>query len=204
MFSANGLQGVYSPKKVQWLEVTCVLSFLVFGVINIVDQSGTSIPPLILLLAALLVVALHSLRVAGWFHWRILTKPLIWVLHAGYYFIIVGVLLIGLSAYYPQARVAGLHAMLAGGLGLITLGMMARVSLGHTGRDIHQPNKLLSAVFSLVMLAAMFRVFLPLVAGQYYLLAIQLSSLFWGLGFVLFLVLYVPLLVARRIDGAAG
>ncbi|MBL4671783.1 MAG: NnrS family protein [Arenicella sp.] len=204
MFSANGLQGIYSPKKYQWLEIACVLSFLMFAIANIIDQSGQKLAPFILLLLALLVVTLHSLRVAYWFHWRIWTKPLIWVLHAGYYFLIVGVLLIGLSAYYPEARVSGLHAMLAGGLGLITLGMMARVSIGHTGRDIQQPNKLIVLVFILVAVATLIRAFLPLVDPELYLLAIKLSGVLWSVGFLLFIALYLPALVTRRVDGAAG
>ncbi len=204
MFSTNGLGGIYSAKKYQWLEIACVLSFLIFGVANIIDQSGQKLAPFILLFLAVLVVTLHSRRVAGWFHWRIWTKPLIWVLHAGYYFLIVGVLLTGLSAYYPEARVPGLHAMLAGGLGLITLGMMARVTLGHTGRDIHQPNKSISLVFILVAVAALTRVFLPLVGPKLYLLSLKLSGVFWSLGFLLFIALYIRALVTRRVDGAEG
>lgn len=204
MFSANGLGGIYSPKKYKWLEVACVLSFLMFAIANIIDQSGQKLAPSILLLFAMLVVALHSLRVAGWFHWRIWTKSLVWVLHAGYYFLITGALLIGISAYYPEARVPGLHAMLAGGLGLITIGMMARVSLGHTGRDIQHPNKLISLVFILVAIAALVRVFLPLVSPKLYLLSLKISGALWGIGFLLFLVLFFRALVTRRVDGAGG
>ncbi|MFT6098274.1 MAG: hypothetical protein ACJAYF_000810 [Arenicella sp.] len=204
MFSTNGLGGIYSAKKYQWLEIACVLSFLIFGVANIIDQSGQKLAPFILLSLALLVVALHSLRVAGWFHWRIWTKPLIWVLHAGYYFLIVGVLLTGISAYYPEARVPGLHAMLAGGLGLITLGMMARVTIGHTGRDTQQPNRLISLVFIFIVVAALIRVFLPLVDSSLYLSSLKLSGVLWSLGFLLFLALYLQALVTRRPDGAEG
>ncbi|MFQ3246533.1 MAG: hypothetical protein ACI9SP_003186 [Arenicella sp.] len=204
MFSTNGLGGIYSAKKYQWLEIACVLSFLIFGVANIIDQSGQKLAPFILLSLALLVVAMHSLRVAGWFHWRIWTKPLIWVLHAGYYFLIVGVLLTGISAYYPEARVPGLHAMLAGGLGLITLGMMARVTIGHTGRDTQQPNRLISLVFIFIVVAALIRVFLPLVDSSLYLSSLKLSGVLWSLGFLLFLALYLQALVTRRPDGAEG
>jgi uncharacterized protein involved in response to NO len=204
MFSTNGLGGIYSAKKYQWLEIACVLSFLIFGVANIIDQSGQKLAPFILLSLALLVVALHSLRVAGWFHWRIWTKPLIWVLHAGYYFLIVGVLLTGISAYYPEARVPGLHALLAGGLGLITLGMMTRVTIGHTGRDTQQPNRLISLVFIFIVVAALIRVFLPLVDSSLYLSSLKLSGVLWSLGFLLFLALYLQALVTRRPDGAEG
>jgi uncharacterized protein involved in response to NO len=204
MFSANGLGGIYSPKKYQWLEIACALSFVMFAIANIIDQSGQNLASPILLFFALLVVVLHSLRVVGWFHWRIWTKPLIWVLHAGYYFLIVGVLLIGLSAYYPETHVPGLHAMLAGGLGLITLGMMARVSIGHTGRDTQQPNRLISFVFILIVVAALSRVFLPLVDPKLYLLSLRLSGVLWSLGFSLFLALYLRALVTRRADGAEG
>jgi len=204
MFSASGLGGIYAPKKHQWLEFVCVFGFLVFAAINIIDSIGIQVPSVVLLSVSLLVAMLHTLRVLGWFHWRIFTTPLVWVLHAGYYFLIVGILLLGLSAYYAETRVPGLHAMLAGGLGLITVGMMARVSLGHTGRDIHQPHKLVSTVFILIVIATLVRVLLPLMGSQYYLAAITLSTVFWGMGFLLFFFLYVSVLFARRVDGAPG
>lgn len=204
MFSDNGLNGIYSPTRIQSLEIASVLSFIAFAVLSIIHQASNAVSPTALLTLSALTAVLHSVRVTCWFHWRIFTKPLIWVLHVGYYFLIAGILLIGASAYYPQTQVLGLHAMLSGGLGLITVGMMARVSLGHTGRDIHKPPKLLSMVFFLIALAALTRVLLPLINPQYYLAAIKVSTVFWGSGFVLFLILYTPVLFLKRIDGAPG
>ncbi len=54
------------------------------------------------------------------------------------------------------------HIFTIGGIGLMTLAMMARVSLGHTGRDIKNPPKVVSWIFSLMVAAAIFRVFLPM------------------------------------------
>ena len=153
---------------------------------------------------ALLAATLHSLRVGAWFNLKIFSVPLVWVLHVGYYFLIVGIVLMGTSVYFPETRSAGLHAMLAGGLGLITIGMMARVSLGHTGRNIHQPPKLISAIFILIVLAIFIRVFIPLIDNQAYLMAIKASAFLWASGFIMFIVLYISILVSPRVDGASG
>jgi uncharacterized protein involved in response to NO len=204
MFSAGGLKGIYSPQKYQWLEIASLLSFVGFAVLNVVPDLNVQVAPIVLLLGGLITAGLHALRVAAWFHWRIFSVPLVWVLHLGYYFLIAGIVLIGLSGYYPETKSSGLHAMLAGGLGLITVGMMARVSLGHTGRNIHKPHKLISVVFILIAVAAFVRVFMPLISNQYYLAAIKSSSVLWGSGFGLFIVLYASVLLLPRVDGELG
>jgi len=204
MFSANGLNGIYSPKKWLWLEIASVISFASFAVLDITFRYGATVSNHLVFAAALAVAIIHSARVAAWFHWRIATKPLIWVLHVGYYFLIIGVVLVGLSAYYSQMRVPGLHAILVGGVGLITVGMMARVSLGHTARDLNNPTKLITAVFVLILLAAVVRVFLPLASPDFYLTAIRLAGYLWGAAFLLFVSYFSIVLLSPRIDGVRG
>lgn len=204
MFSAGGLQGAYSPKKYQWLEALSVLSFVGFAGLNIASEFNLTITPAVLLSVSIVTAVLHILRVAAWFHWRIFSVPLVWVLHVGYYFLIAGIVLIGLSGYFPETRSSGLHSILAGGLGLITLGMMARVSLGHTGRNIHEPHKSISIVFILITLAVLIRAFIPLINSQLYLIAIKTSAFLWCSSFIVFLALYTPLLISARVDGEPG
>ena len=204
MFSANGLNGIYSPKKYSWLEVASVLSFALFAVVDIGYWKNQMFSSESVLFLSLLTAALHTVRIMGWFNWRIFTKPLIWVLHVGYYFLIIGIVLIGISAYHPEIRGLGLHAMLVGGLGLITVGMMTRVTLGHTGRSIDQPPKSISIMFILIILSALARVVWPLIDNSYYLAAIQTAAIFWGLGLLLFLAIMLPMLLSARVDGAEG
>ena len=86
----------------------------------------------------------------------------------------------------------------------MTLGMMARVSLGHTGRSILQPPAHLSAVFAVLYVGAVMRVFLPLIDPGHYSLWIALSQVCWIVSFSIFLYVYTPILVRPRIDGRYG
>ncbi len=143
------------------------------------------------------------LRVAGWFHPGITRVPILAVLHLGFLLLGVGLLLEGLSVF--QVFPAGLarHATTIGGLGLITLGMMSRVALGHTGR-VMRSSGAVNAAFVLLVLAALFRVVAPYLLPAQYPLWINLAGGIWITGFVLFIVVYVPILFRRRIDDQAG
>jgi len=96
------------------------------------------------------------------------------------------------------------HAFALGGIGLMTLGMMARVSLGHTGRNILAPPSAVIWMFLLLSGAALLRVFVPLLAPAYYGLWVGLSQLSWILAFALFSLIYIPMLVTPRVDGQPG
>ena len=86
-----------------------------------------------------LVMIFHALRLIGWHDSRIWETPLLWAHYLGYDFLVVGY---GLTA---QAKFGGIlpflatHVFTTGGIGMVTLGMMARVSLGHSGRPLQPP-----------------------------------------------------------------
>jgi uncharacterized protein involved in response to NO len=96
-----------------------------------------------------------------------------------------------------------IHALAYGGIGLMTLGMMARVSWGHSGRDVFNPPRLIKVVFILLFAGALVRVFLPLVMGHYTMLVL-VAQILWISAFGLFLWLYIPVFVKPRIDGRFG
>ncbi len=83
---------------------------------------------------------------------------------------------------------------------MVTLGMMSRVSLGHTGRDIKHTNVLLLA-FLLIAVTPVIRVVLPLLLPGVYTQAILISGITWVAAFALFSLMYTPMLVKARIDG---
>jgi len=96
-----------------------------------------------------------------------------------------------------------LHAFTLGGIGALTLGMMARVSLGHTGRALKASNAIAIA-FLLINAAALFRVLLPIAMPGWYENLIYVSTLFWLAAFSLFVFVYTPILTRARIDGQEG
>ncbi len=198
-FTGRGVKVPFEPRKQQWLEIASVLGFVLFALLDIANIS-----PMLLMVVAWIVTLLHSWRLAGWYNSQIWQVPLLWILHLGYFLLILGVLLRGFSAFWPQMSFPALHAMTVGGLGLVTLGMMARVSLGHTGRNIHQPPKSVGWMFALIALACLIRVLVPLAASQYYLQAIMLSAVLWSLAFLWFVIIYFPYWIKPRIDGLPG
>lgn len=117
--------------------------------------------------------------------------------------IIVGLLLTGLASWNLIAPSLAKHALTIGGIGVLTLGMMARVALGHTGRPL-QPAKAVEVAFGLLNLGALVRVFGPLVAPGIYTFWVHLSGGIWMICFLIFSIYYLPILVKPRIDGKPG
>ena len=149
-----------------------------------------------LLLASALA---HVWRVARWQGWRTFADPLVVVLHLAYLWMPVGLGLLGLHlAFDLVSRSAAIHALGAGAMGLLILAVMSRASLGHTGRTLRAGPALASA-YALVFVGALVRVFasVGLFAGLW---PIHLSAALWAGGFLLFALLYFPILTQPRID----
>ena len=81
--------------------------------------------------------------------------------------------------------------------------MMARVSLGHTGRML-EPSPLMTWAFVAINLAALVRVVVPLLFPAAYSHGMTLSGLLWMAAFGLFAVIYTPILLRPRVDGKPG
>ncbi len=157
---------------------------------------------IISLLAGILLVA-HIMRVSPWFSNPVLTIPILWVLYAGYFWLLVGFalkLMVGLDLV---ANNLAIHAWTVGAIGITTYGMMARVSLGHTGREM-LPSKLAVIGFYLLFIAAVIRVIFPVFSMTHYVLWVEISALFWSIAFLLFAIVYIPVLTQPRVDGRAG
>ncbi|MGD9390644.1 MAG: NnrS family protein [Thioalkalispiraceae bacterium] len=145
----------------------------------------------------------HLARLAGWYHRQIWQAPLLWVLYVGYAWLCLGFILTGLELNKVIAETLAIHAFTTGAIGVITIGMMARVTTGHTGREM-KIHPVMSLGFVLINLAVVVRVFLPMLLAEHYLLWIQLSGILWVLGFLLFVLVYLPMLLRPRVDGLPG
>ena len=87
---------------------------------------------------------------------------------------------------------------------MMTLAMMMRVSLGHTGRSVHQPPAVIRYPLALLALAVLLRIILPLMAPSDYLLSVVLAGTSWIGAFAWFAAIYLPILSRPRLDGAPG
>jgi uncharacterized protein involved in response to NO len=161
------------------------------------------VSPVTAVLAAV-AAAVHAIRLAGWYTKQYWSVPLLWVLHLGYGWIALGFALLAVSAAGVSAAAgSALHAFTAGGIGVLTLGMMARVSLGHTGRML-EPAPLMTWAFVTVNLAALVRVALPLLVPDSYATGMAAAGLLWMAAFGLFAAHYTPILLRPRVDGKPG
>ncbi|HEX7970448.1 MAG TPA: NnrS family protein [Stellaceae bacterium] len=151
-------------------------------------------------LAAGLALGVRLLRWRGGATWR---EPLVWVLHLGYGWLALGFLLLALdgwAALLPQTT--ALHALTVGAIGTMTLAVMTRASLGHTGRPLAAGSGT-TAIYVLVTLAAVLRLLAPL-GGTQYLLVLALAGAAWSGAFGLFVLLYLRPLALPRVKGSGA
>jgi uncharacterized protein involved in response to NO len=155
------------------------------------------ITPMHWLSGVLLVVAggLQSVRLARWAGDRTVTDRLVLILHIGYAFVPLGFLMIGLAVFIAEVpATAGIHAWTAGAIGLMTVAVMTRATLGHTGQAL-QAGYATQAAYALLLAAALVRIVAAFM-GSVDLL--EFAGLAWTAAFILFVLLYGPLLAMRK------
>ncbi|MGE8175792.1 NnrS family protein [Pseudomonas fluorescens] len=148
-------------------------------------------------LAALFVLisGLHLIRLWRWYDNGIWRVPLLWSLYLAYAWLLIAALAMALwqLGMMPQQSLAT-HSLAVGGVGGLVLAMIARVSLGHTGRLL-QPPKAVVLGFGLVLLAGVCRVFIVPFSAH----GLAISALFWCAAFALFLLRYTRILLGPRV-----
>jgi len=195
-FTEKGLSSGFVARSWRGVELAAPISVLLLGVFEVVWPE-----PLAVGLAAAAAAIANGWRLYGWYTRGVWRVPLLWVLHVGYAFLALGFALRALAAagYFPP--LLALHALTIGGIGGISLGMMARVTLGHTGRALVPPRPM-SWAFAAVYGATLARVFLPFAVSYH--IAVGIAAVLWVLGFGIFVVIYAPMLMRVRVDGRPG
>lgn len=161
-------------------------------------------PAVLVVPAALAAAALHAVRLAGWRPFATVRRPILWILHASYAWIPIGLVLVAAAALTPRVPgVYALHAFGVGAIGGMILGMITRTALGHTERPL-QAGPAETWAYVLVQLAAVTRVVLGLALPAAHLQTLALSALFWSAAFALYAVAYAPILTRARADGQPG
>jgi len=199
-FTANGTQ---KPRAIDrpWLEIVVIASTIMvagvqgLGLSNHLSASSNS---------ALLIIAavFQGWRFCRWRFWTTGRVPLLWSLHAAYAFIPLGMVLIAASNWLDDLTLStARHSILVGAIGAMILSMMARVSLGHTGRALN-PHKIMSLAFLLIIVAGLLRSLGVWLASEIDLLS--LAAIGWILAYLIFALAYWPVLSRARIDGKAG
>jgi len=146
--------------------------------------------------AGLAIAGLLNLaRLARWRGWATIGEGLVTILHVGYLWLAIGLILLGVSMLQDtMTTAAALHMLTLGAMGTMTLAVMTRAILGHTGRDLHAgPGTM--AIFAFVTVAMALRIayaFAPTVD------LIWASAGFWTTAFSLFVWIYAPLTYRPR------
>lgn len=198
MFTRNAT-GVREIGSIAALDALSVVAMVAVTLLDAIGPEGRS-ADLVAGAAGALVLA----RTARWGTRHTLRAPLLWVLHLGHLWIPVGLGLRALSAFLPSVPpAAATHALTTGAIGTLTLGMMARVSLGHSGRPLESSRRMTFA-FACVTFAAILRVATPILLPALYRPSLVAVATLWTLAFGLFVAEYAPVLTAPRIDGRPG
>lgn len=198
-FIEKGVDDAVKLTNRKWLDISSMVLFVglwIFDVLYIDTQTAG-------VLAGILFV-LHSIRLFDWHTKSLWRSPMLWILYLAYSFLTLGFALKVASAWFDVPPFLSVHAFVVGGIGTLTLGMMSRVALGHTGRNIKQPPRGLHIAFILLLSSAVSRVLLPLLLPAQYTLWIGISQVLWIGGFGLFVILFAPILLKARIDGQPG
>lgn len=196
-FIARGLDLDTQPKNSNFIDSLATIVFFVFMCTEVFWPSTYSKA-----LAGLLF-SLHAVRAFWWYNKNIWTTPLLWSIHSAYCFMIIGFGIKCLSIFVPVFPNIDTHAF-AFGLGLMTLALMSRVTLGHTGRSIKQPPKAINFAFILLVASFVFRVIMPIIMIEHYYYWVLSAQILWIIAFALFLWLYAPMLFKKRIDDLFG
>lgn len=196
MFTRN-TTGVATIRSLPALDWTAIV-----GTATVAALQWRPDSPLLPVAAGIAAIAVAG-RAWHWGARHTLREPLLWVLHVGHAWIAVGLALQALAPVVPIAPSLALHAITVGAIGMLTLGMMARVSLGHTGRPL-RIRPAVGVAFAALLLVALVRVLGPLLAPALTVQWLWVSGLLWAAAFGAYTVVYTPILLAPRPDGRPG
>jgi uncharacterized protein involved in response to NO len=198
MFTRNATQ-VASIRAIPALDAVAAAAMIALTLLD-AALPGARVTPVVAAVAAVAVAA----RSATWGARHTRTIPLLWILHLGHAWIPVGLALRAVAAWTPAVPVVlATHALTIGAIGGLTLGMMSRVALGHSGRPL-TASRLAHASFVLVSLAALARTAIPLAHPAWYRASLFVAGALWTAAFAIFTVVYLPILATPRADGKPG
>ncbi|MGH8225608.1 MAG: NnrS family protein [Gammaproteobacteria bacterium] len=183
-----------------WRDRVAMATLVALGVLALIPATPR---PLFAAIAALGALA-HALRMLGWGGEKTLGRPILWVLQAAYFCLPAGLALWAAQGFgAPIPFWVPLHVLAVGALGLMTLGMMTRVSLGHTGRLI-VADKMTTLAYVLLIAAVVVRAGGPFLGAVSWQTIMLVAVGLWTAAFAIFVFAYTRILVSPRADGKPG
>jgi uncharacterized protein involved in response to NO len=198
LFTKNAL-GKESIRSNPAVNTAAIISVLLVALVEVFSPYGY-----LMAVVAGTSAVLVFVRSLHWGTSSTLGKPILWVLHLGHAWIWFGLALKGAcAAGLPVPPSVATHALTAGAIGTLTIGMMARVTLGHTGRVI-TAKPLMTLAFASVTGAAVLRVFGPWFRADLTQTALVTSAGLWSAAFTLSVLCNTGFLLTPRADGKPG
>lgn len=175
----------------QFSKPFTMIAFL-FPVLMIIVMA-LNLPKIIVLVLGIIVTITNCYQLYRWWNKAILQAPLLWILHIGFFFTTIGTLVLA-YAYSIDLKYLSLstHLIATGGIGSLTIGMMARTALGHTGRAMVLP-RFMKTAFLLILASVVVRVIATLINHNIPLLIT--SALLFSGAFIIYLYCYLPILL---------
>jgi uncharacterized protein involved in response to NO len=189
-----GLKLLAKP-GIEWLTLGSTALGLALWVLALPSVAG--------LVVLALASVLHLKRLLGWHSALTLSRPILWILHAAYAWIPLGLALLALAQIGLIPASTGVHALAVGATGGLIIGMITRTARGHTGRPLTVSRAEVLA-YALVMSAAVLRVLLPLALPALYVIALVGAAAAWSVAFLIYLWVFTPWLMRTRLDGKDG
>ncbi len=141
--------------------------------------------------------AANFIRLGRWSGWRAISEPLVWILHLGYFFVPLGFLAVSLASLdlIGGTKIGAQHIWMAGAIGIVTLAVMTRAGLGHSGLPL-KATRPLTVVYLLVVASVALRFVAAL--GEVPIWIFHASAFSWIAGFSGFCFIYWPVMTKPR------
>jgi uncharacterized protein involved in response to NO len=201
-FTANALRRRGESVEVAtrgWLEKGVIGSMVAIAVVDVFAPNAAASG-----MIAAAAAAAHAARLFGWRSFRARSESILWVLHVAYAWLPIGLALKALWLLGDVGWAAKWqHALTAGVFATMILAVMTRASLGHTGRPL-VVSRAITIAYLLLTAGVAVRVFASALMPERYVLAMSIAGLAWMLSFLLFIIVYAPILSGPRADGRPG
>jgi len=181
------------PTSRKPLEIFSILSMVAVLIVEALGFDGW-LAGTVAIVAALA----HAVRLAGWRGLQTLGKPILWVLHLGYAWLVAGLAFKAAAHFALMSEATAIHALTIGAVGTITMAVMTRASLGHTGRTLRVSNPITLA-YLLISASAVVRIVVPALLPAYYNEGVVIAGVLWVLAYVIVSVVFWPILTLPRI-----
>jgi uncharacterized protein involved in response to NO len=183
---------------VQQVTFKAALPMSLISIISLIVCIVTEAPSFITGLFSLVAGLVALIRLWGWKGWVSLGDPLMIILHIGVLWIVAGFMLMAYASFIDDTvLILSYHAFSIGAAGSLTLGVMSRAIIGHSGRPMNN-EFIITSIFWLINISAISRILAPIIFTDLYTVFLFVSGICWVMAYLIFLIRFIPVIIAPR------